>query len=193
MMTQRYDPGVLVVIEYVHPDREKEQRPIIWDIEGVKYGFWRNPRKTKGLEAWQERVPASAGLPRVDNIPRFWKLIHDPREAYAVQPEDVAPPSIAPPVAPTAAPEPIPAPVPIVTEMDAAAPEILEPIEAEGLETEELGEFEVPELPDDDEQEYILLCDEILIQRGPRTGQVKKSATPEQVARWTELRERFNS
>jgi hypothetical protein len=191
-MAQRYDPDVMVVIEYVNPEREKNKSPIIWDIEGAKYGFWRNARKTKGLGPWQERVPASAGLPRTDNLPRLWKLIYDPRDTVPETPSVVAVP------VPTEIPPVVVVPVP--TEIPPLAVVPLTPIEPESdeSESEELesdeAEFDglgLIEMSSEDEDEYNVLCSEILIQRGPKAGQIKKSATPEQAARYEQLRAIF--
>jgi|GEM_PF-4439953 hypothetical protein len=185
-MAQRYDPDVMVVIEYVNPEREKNKSPIIWDIEGAKYGFWRNARKTKGLGPWQERVPASAGLPRTDNLPRLWKLIYDPRDVPEI------------PAALTAAPLTVPLEAPPAPEEAAFAPVVpIEP-ESDELEPEELDSDEAEfdglgliEMSSEDEDEYNVLRSEILIQRGPKAGQIKKSATPEQAARYEQLRAIF--
>jgi len=90
-LAERYNPNALVVIEYVGADRDELLRPIIWNIEGRVFGFWKNPRPTTDLEAWQERVPASHGLPRTDGSPHNWKLISDPRDGYVDIDEDTEP------------------------------------------------------------------------------------------------------
>lgn len=88
-VSARFDDSVLVKIEYVDPARKKMKKPLVMGIGTGYFGFWSTPRPKKGLDAWQEWMPAGSALPRTDNHPEKWKLIYDPRGDVPVPNEAV--------------------------------------------------------------------------------------------------------
>lgn len=82
---ERYNPDQLLIIEYIGSDREermKRLQPISFRIGRDAFGFFGKARPARPLRGmtfnlgpWQEVLPASHGLTRVDFSPQLFKLV----------------------------------------------------------------------------------------------------------------------
>lgn len=206
--TLTHDPNVMVIIELIDEQTKKGlTKPLVWsrnyDETEVKFGFWGQPRKrtlfgkTYELAAWQEVVPADMALPKVESMPKAWKLVFDPRrmppEGAPVSP-DTEPQDESPQDGnseePTDASE--------NSELDDA---LLDTQDDSEPDPALLDTPEEPDLPDEfsdaliedkDYEEFLELEKDVVSQGGPTIGQIKKSADPEKVERYNELREMYH-
>lgn len=172
-LRKRYDPGIMVILEYVHPDREMRKEPIIWLLD-QRYGFWKNPRTLDDgteLGPWQARVPATE-LQKADSNPEAWKCVYDPRDTEAEP--DTEPDNSLDDKPVTGG----------ITEVTETTTEDTEPDTDTEAETEPVG------IPDQDfaqqvdpQVEFDILSDKVLT----KSGNVRKNASKEDVDRFHEL------